>query len=115
MEKLRPFGLKVMCIGIGHDLFEDTKVTKSDLRSFGIDKDIIEAIWCMTKLPGETQDEYELRVFSNDLAMLAKRADVEHNSDIKRLKGVTEKDIKRMVKYHTLYMKLNAELKEKGF
>ena len=40
-------------------------------------------------------------------AVLVKLADLRHNSDIRRLKGVTEKDIKRMIKYHELHMELN--------
>lgn len=32
---------------------------------------------------------------------------VRHNSDIRRLKGVTEKDIKQMIKYHELHMELD--------
>jgi len=38
--------------------------------------------------------------------MLVKKEDLRHNSDIRRLKGITEKDIARMVKYHTFYMEI---------
>ena len=31
-----------------------------------------------------------------------------HNSDIRRLKGVTEKDVARMVRYHEFYLELVA-------
>jgi hypothetical protein len=42
--------------------------------------------------------------------MKVKMADLRHNTDIRRLKGVTEKDITRMAKYHTFYMELKAKL-----
>lgn len=32
--------------------------------------------------------------------------ELQHNSDIRRLKGITEKDLKRMQKYHWMYMEL---------
>jgi len=35
-------------------------------------------------------------------------ADLRHNSDIRRLKGVTEKDIKRIEKYNKMYDVLKA-------
>jgi hypothetical protein len=49
-------------------------------------------------------------VFANRDAMLVKRADLRHNSDIRRLKGVTEKDIARVAKYHLFYTEIEARL-----
>ena len=59
---------------------------------------------------GQTLDEYKEGVFANPDAMKVKMADLRHNTDIRRLKGVTEKDITRMAKYHTFYMELKAKL-----
>lgn len=42
--------------------------------------------------------------------MLVKKEDLRHNTDIRRLKGVTEKDIERMVKYQTFYMEIQQKL-----
>ncbi len=42
--------------------------------------------------------------------MLVKKEDLRHNTDIRRLKGVTEKDIVRMVKYQTFYMEIQQKL-----
>jgi len=44
------------------------------------------------------------KVMSNPDAIRVKLADLRHNSDIRRLKGVTEKDIKRIEKYHKMYL-----------
>jgi len=103
---------ELQCIAVGHDLFEDTKVTKQDLRDEGISERVINGIWCMTKLPGETLEEYKARVFSNEDSMKAKKADLRHNSDIRRLKGVTAKDFERTAKYMQFYAEIEEKLKE---
>ena len=47
---------------------------------------------------------------SNIDAMRVKLCDLRHNSDIRRLKGITEKDIKRLQKYNEFYLKINERL-----
>jgi hypothetical protein len=42
--------------------------------------------------------------------MRVKLADLRHNSDIRRLKGVTDKDIERMAKYSKFYVEIQAKL-----
>lgn len=106
MHYLRSDDEELMCIALGHDVIEDTSVTYQDLRDQGFTARIIEGIRSLTKLPGETYDEYKQRVFANPDARVVKKADLRHNTDIRRLKGVTEKDVARMVKYHTFYMEL---------
>ena len=104
---------ELMCIALGHDLIEDKckyngeLITFQMLRDLGFSERVIEGIRCLTKLPGETLREYIEKVKSNIDAVLVKLADLRHNSDIRRLKGVTEKDIKRMIKYHELHMELD--------
>jgi (p)ppGpp synthase/HD superfamily hydrolase len=99
-----------MCIALGHDIIEDTSVTYKDLRDTGISERVIEGIRALTKVPGETYEEYKGRVFGSEDAMRVKMADLRHNTDIRRLKGVTEKDIARMAKYHLFYMELKSKL-----
>ena len=60
----------------------------------------------MTKVPGETNEEYVARIKANPDAIKVKLADLRHNSDIRRLKGVTAKDIARIEKYHSMYLEL---------
>lgn len=97
-----------------HDLIEDTKVTYADLRAAGISERVITIVKALTKNPGETYEEYKERVMSNPDAMKVKLADLTHNSDIRRLKGVTEKDIARMAKYHAFYLEITAKLEGKS-
>ena len=110
MHYLKSDDEELQCMALGHDVVEDTKVTYKDLRDAGISERVIEGIRALTKVPGETLDEYKARVFANHDAMLVKRADLRHNSDIRRLKGVTHKDLERMAKYHLFYLEIGAEL-----
>lgn len=103
---------ELQCIALGHDIIEDTKTTYQDLRDAGMTERVIDGIRILTKHPGQTLDEYKELVFASQDAMLVKKADLTHNSDIRRLKGVTEKDIQRMAKYHRFYIELSARLEE---
>ena len=93
-------------IACGHDIIEDTKTTWGDLREAGMTERVVDGIRALTKMPGETYDEYQERVLANPDARKVKKRDLRHNSDIRRLKGVTDKDIERTAKYHRLYMRI---------
>lgn len=97
---------ELQCIGLGHDLVEDTDVTYAELRAMGFTERVIVGIRAMTKVPGETNDEYMGRIMDCPDAIRAKLADLRHNSDIRRLKGVTAKDVARIEKYHKMYLVL---------
>jgi (p)ppGpp synthase/HD superfamily hydrolase len=103
---------ELQCIAIGHDTVEDTDVTFVQLREVGMSERVVEGIRCLTKMPGETYEEYKAKVFANVDAMKVKLCDLRHNSDIRRLKGVTEKDIKRIEKYHRFYLEIQARLND---
>jgi len=105
---------EIQCIALGHDVIEDTKITFQDLREQGMSERIIEGIRALTKMPGQTYDEYKKVVFANRDAMIVKMADLRHNTDIRRLKGVTEKDLARMAKYQMFYLELKARLEAWG-
>lgn len=110
MHYLKSNDEELMCMALGHDVIEDTSVTYQDLRDQGISERVIAALRCLTKQPGQTLDEYKAAVFSNEDAMRVKLADLRHNSDIRRLKGVTEKDMERMAKYQRFYLEIQARL-----
>ncbi len=110
MSFLKTDDEELQCIALGHDVIEDTAVTYKDLRDAGISDRVIEGIRVLTKVPGETYDEYKQRVFTSRDAMMVKLCDLRHNTDIRRLKGVSEKDIARMAKYHQFYMEIRAKL-----
>ena len=97
---------ELQCIALAHDLVEDTDTTYAELQEMGFTDRIIQGIAALTKQPGESYDEYKLRVKANPDAVKVKMADLRHNTDIRRLKGVTDKDLARMEKYHRFYLEL---------
>ena len=103
---------EIQCIALGHDVIEDTSVTYQDLRDAGISERVISALRALTKVPGQTYQEYKDSVFANRDAMIVKAADLRHNSDIRRLKGVTEKDVARIAKYMQFYSEIQVKLQE---
>ena len=110
MHYLKSDDEELMCMALGHDVIEDTSVTYQDLRDAHISERVIAGIRALTKQPGQTYAEYKEGVFANPDAMRVKMADLRHNTDIRRLKGVTEKDITRMAKYHIFYVEIKARL-----
>jgi (p)ppGpp synthase/HD superfamily hydrolase len=110
MHYLKTEDEELQCIALGHDVIEDTDVTYKDLRESGFSDRVIEGIVALTKMPGETYEDYKLRVFANRDAMRVKLCDLRHNTDIRRLKGVKDKDLKRMAKYQRFYLEIKKEL-----
>jgi len=103
MHYLRSDDYELMSIAVLHDVVEDTDATYEDLRNLGLSERIVEGVRSMTKVKGQTADEYLGQVLRNPDAILVKMADLRHNSDVRRLKGVTEKDIRRIEKYNKMY------------
>ena len=112
MHYLKSNDEELQCIALGHDVIEDTKTTYRDLYDAGMSDRVIAGIRALTKLPGQTLDEYKAGVFANRDAMRVKMADLRHNSDIRRLKGVTDKDLERMAKYQRFYLEIQARLED---
>lgn len=95
----------VKCAAVLHDAVEDNKdFTWERLLKEGMSERTVMCIVALTKMPGETYAQYKAKVKANPDAVLVKMADLRHNSDIRRLKGVTERDIARAAKYHEFYL-----------
>lgn len=112
MNKVRLDDEELMCIAILHDVVEDTDVTWNDLQQAGMTSRIIEGVKGLTKMTGQTYQEYQESVFASKDCMMVKLADLEHNMDPARIKGVTEKDIQRMTKYQKFYWEIKQKLTE---
>jgi (p)ppGpp synthase/HD superfamily hydrolase len=122
MHYLKSDDEELMCIALGHDVIEDCSAKKifvdgaekvisyTMFREEGLSERVIAGIKGMTKVPGQTYEEYKEGVFANIDSMKGKAADLRHNSDIRRLKGVTEKDIARIAKYMQFYSEIQARL-----
>ena len=101
---------KLMMVAICHDLVEDTDYTIEDLRKLGFPEDVLEGIDGITKRDGEFYLDYLIRVALNFYSREVKKEDLSDNMDLKRLKGVREKDLKRIQKYSIAYAFLDNKL-----
>ena len=102
---------EILQIAVLHDVIEDNKhYTYAGLREAGLSERVIAGVRALTKIPGQTYDEYKAQVMANRDAVVVKMADLRHNTDIRRLKGVTQKDIERTAKYHQFYQELQNVL-----
>jgi (p)ppGpp synthase/HD superfamily hydrolase len=107
MHYLKTDDEELQCMALGHDLIEDNKrITYQMLREVRMTERVINGIRCLTRVPGETEEEYQAKVMSNIDSIRVKLCDLRHNTDIRRLKGLTEKDFARMQKYQAFYVKL---------
>lgn len=108
MQNTRSDDEEILCIAILHDVIEDTNATYHDLRNIGMTERIVEGVRALTKVPGQTYEEYKIAVKSNPDAVIVKMADIDDNTDLRRLKGVTEKDLKRTIRYYSFYDELKG-------
>lgn len=112
MHYLKSDDEELNCIAVLHDIVEDTDVTFKDLHDAGMTTRIVEAVHVLTKMRGQTAEEYLDLILGNRDAIRVKMCDLRHNMDIRRLKGVTEKDIQRLEKYSKMYTVLKEALAE---
>lgn len=93
-------------IAILHDCIEDGICTFNDLQFCS--PRVLEALDLLTHRKWISYEEYIETLSYNTDAKLVKMADLKDNSDINRLKWITDKDIQRMIKYHKAYLYLNT-------
>lgn len=95
-----------LCIAIAHDILEDCPQIDYDYINTNFNRNIAEGISILTH-KGESYDEYiKLISFSPHLIPI-KLADLRHNMDASRLKGLSKKDFDRMEKYMRAYTYLS--------
>lgn len=96
-------------VAILHDTAEDgvdgsEKILSTIEVVFG--KRIRDLVDNVTKRAGEAYDDYMVRVKSDVVSATVKCLDLRHNSDLRRLKGVSKKDEERTIKYLKAYAEL---------
>lgn len=111
MHYLKSDDFQLMAIAALHDVVEDTDVTAADLVMMGFSNRVVCAVVLLTKTPNQTPEEYFNGIASNYDAIRVKLADLRHNSDVRRLKGLGDKDLLRIRKYHDMYLRL-TKMKE---
>lgn len=98
------FDTELATIAVLHDVIEDSDITLSDLIEAGYSDRVTSALDLLTHKEGDSYQEYIELISTNYDSIRVKRKDLEHNSDITRLKGVRDKDLNRMKKYHDAFI-----------
>ena len=91
-----------------HDVVEDTAVSFDQLSKEGFSEDVLSAVRLLTHDPSVPYEDYIRQLSTNPIAREVKIADLEDNSDIRRMKGVDEKAVARLRKYLLAYRYLTG-------
>ena len=110
------FDPELAAIAVLHDVVEDSNITFEKLKQAGMSDRVIAALKLLTHQPKQLYDDYVQQICTNYDAIRVKRKDLEHNSDITRLRGIAQKDLIRMQKYHKAFIQLTEAKRvyEKG-
>lgn len=111
MHYLKTDDMQLMAIGVMHDLLEDTPTNVFDLKDMGFSDRVVNGVVCLTKRDGQPDEHYIAAIKMNVDAVKVKLADLRHNTDVRRLKGLSDKDLLRMRKYHNMHVELTKALK----
>lgn len=95
-----------MAVALLHDVIEDSGYTEQRLVNEGIPDHVAAAVQALTKVDGESYEQFIGRVLRNALAAKVKKADIEDNINVLRLNSIGEKDLKRIAKYHAAWKRL---------
>ena len=108
MMRLRTDDAELMAIAALHDCMEDCGITEQDLYDAGMTTRVVKAVVALTRPEDESYDNFIIRCGHNPDATIVKLEDLRDNSDITRLKGLSEKDFARLEKYSKAYVYLSG-------
>lgn len=91
-------GIRAKQVALLHDVLEDSKLYDIDDFSF-LDYEQKEALLLLNHNKSQDYFEYIENIKRNNLAVEVKKADLKHNSNLKRLKVIKDVDLKRRNKY----------------
>jgi len=96
-------------VALLHDVVEDTPVSLDEIAADGFSQDVLSALRLVTHDPKVSYEDYIHALAENPIAKEVKLADLEDNSDIRRLKSVDDKAVSRLRKYLFAYRFLTGE------
>lgn len=109
-RSVRNYPIHVRAAALLHDVIEDiTYINENDLIEYGFSFNTVNLVKILTKRTDMSYDDYIKYISLNKEATVIKLADLKHNSDLTRLKGVTSKDLDRLSKYAKSYNYLNIK------
>lgn len=86
---------RVKIVAMLHDVIEDSHYTAEDLRK-QFDDEIVDAVVALSKVKGESYEEYLHRVKANPMAREVKIADIRDNASPIRLYRLEPETVKRL-------------------
>ena len=86
-------------VALLHDTIEDTDVSADYLLSEGFPRHIVDAVLSVTKIDGESYEDFVARAKANPIGRVVKIHDLEDNLDVMRLDEVTSDMAVRYTKY----------------
>jgi (p)ppGpp synthase/HD superfamily hydrolase len=110
MHKVKPLGEVAMICAVLHDLIEDKKdegYTFEYLKEQGFSEEVILILQLLTHRKETQYMDYIKALSVHPTAKAIKKADLEHNTKVSRLKGLRKKDFDRLEKYSIAYQYLN--------
>lgn len=112
MYGVEHLGQEAMIAAVLHDVIEDTHYTDRMLLDEGYTATEVVIVDLLSKPDDMSYEDFIQRLVDsgNKIAIMIKMADIEHNSDVTRLKGIRDKDFDRIKKYHKAYLQLKDAL-----
>lgn len=86
-------------VALLHDVVEDTDTTIENLAEMGFSDQVLKALQLLIHQKTVDYFEYIKKISTNPIATKVKITDLIHNSDLTRLRVITEKDRNRVAKY----------------
>lgn len=105
---LRMTTLEEHIVAVLHDVVEDCDISLDDLRKEGFSEEVLTAIQSVTKVPGESYEDFVERAAQNPIGRVVKLADLEENSDLSRIASPSWEDLERIEKYRRVIGRLRS-------
>lgn len=103
---LRMTTLEERIVAVLHDVVEDCGISLDDLRKEGFSEAVLSAIQSVTKVPGESYEDFVERAAQNPIGRVVKLADLQENSDLSRIASPGWEDLERIEKYRRAIARL---------
>ena len=111
MENVKKWNdVELQIAAVLHDIIEDTTITAEKLLEMGYSPRVVRIVQAVTFPKGCDYDDKILEICDDQDAIKVKMADLDHNSQILRMKGISRKDLDRNEKYHRSYFILEKHL-----
>ena len=95
-------------VAVLHDVVEDSDITFEDLEREGFAAEVISGLRAVTKVEGESYEDFVARAARDPVGKAVKLADLMENSDLSRIAEPSQKDMERVAKYRRAIAYLSA-------